>query len=60
MSLEKGTRVRISGNSIFEFMGYQSVTGTIALVHGDSFSFKCDQTRAHESCDLDDGTIEVI
>lgn len=60
MQLNKGDRVRIEGNSILaDCMGIPIATGTVFLVHGKGFAFKCDQTGAMERCDFGDGKITV-
>ena len=59
--MKEGDTLHITGNSIFEMMGFQKVTGKVFLVYPDGygFSFKCDQTGALEICDLNDGDIQV-
>lgn len=62
MQVTKGQKVKVSGNSIFEMMGHKEVTGTVFVVRedGSGFSIKCDQTRAIETVDNDDGEIKVV
>jgi hypothetical protein len=60
MLFTKGRRVAIHGNSIFEFMGYSTVTGTVFVPRTGGFSFRCDQTGAIETVNFGDGVIEVL
>jgi len=60
MKVNKDQLVKITGNSIFEMMGHDTVTGKVNHVREDGFSFKCNETGCFETCDYDDGTIEVI
>ena len=59
--IKKGDRVAIRDNSIFECMGFKMVTGTVFLVYpdGHGFALKCDQTKAIENCDFNDGSITL-
>ena len=59
--MEKGTKIRVTGNSIFEMMGFQQVTGEVIIERQDKSgcSFKCDQTGCMETLDYDDGDIQV-
>jgi hypothetical protein len=60
--VNKGDQVRITNNSILnDAMGLSEATGTVFLVRvdGSGFSFQCQETGAIETCDLDDGQIEV-
>lgn len=59
MNLNKGDKITITGNSIFKIMGFQKVTGTVFVIYpeGHGFGFKCDQTKAIETCDFGDGNI---
>ena len=58
--MNKGDKVTICFNSIFEMMGFTKVTGMIILIYpsGKGFSFKCDQTGAIETCDFGEGDIQ--
>lgn len=61
--LEKGQKVKVTGNEIFTMMGYAVVTGTVfnKNPNGNSFSIKCNETGAIELVSLDDGgEIEVL
>lgn len=61
MKLTKGNKVKITENSIFEIMGHKVVTGKVFMIYPDNhgFSFQCEQTGAMETCDFDDGKIEL-
>jgi hypothetical protein len=61
-SFQKGQKVEVIGNSIFDMMGYSRVTGTVFMVYpeGKSLALKCDQTRAIELVELNDGITTVI
>jgi hypothetical protein len=60
LTLVKGQSIKVTGNSIFEMMGYSEVTGTVFLVYPDgSIALKCRETNAMEKVDLDDGTVEA-
>ena len=62
MNLIKGDKVEIKGNSIFEMMGFDKVSGTVIVLStgGKAFSFKCDQTNCIEGCDFGDGDIQKV
>ncbi len=62
MNYETDQRIKVTDNSIFKMMGYTEVTGSIFIINpnGLSISIQCDQTRALESVDLHDGTIEIL
>jgi len=59
---EKGQKIRVTGNSIFDCMGMSVVTGTIFIIRGDNLgcSIECDQTGSIETLDFDDGNIEIV
>lgn len=59
MSITKGQKVAITNNSIFECMGFRKVTGEVIHVREGGFSFKCNETGSIETCDLDDGDIQI-
>jgi hypothetical protein len=60
MKLKKGDKVRITGNSIFEMMGFPQVNGEVFLIYpdGHGFSFRCRETGSMETCDFGDGDIQ--
>jgi hypothetical protein len=62
MNVQKGQKVEINGNSIFQMMGHEKVTGTVFVVRADGsgFSIRCDQTRCIETVDANDGEIKVV
>lgn len=62
MKLSKGQKVRVTGNEIFECMGFEVVTGRVFVVNpnGESVSIQCDQTGSLELVDLSDGQIELM
>lgn len=62
VTYSKGQRIFVTGNSIFEIMGYDEVTGTIFNVNpnGKSLSIRCEETGAIELVEIGDGEIEVL
>ena len=56
MKLDKGTKVKIVGNSIASMMGLSTVTGTVFLPRKDGCAIQCNETGAIETFDYDDGT----
>jgi len=60
MTVYKHDEVKITGNSIFEIMGYHEVTGIVFHIRDTGFSFKCNETGMIETCDYDDGIILVL
>lgn len=61
-TLEKGQTVKITGNSIFGYIGFETVTGEVFLVRENKtgFSFQCRETGCIETVDLNDGKIELL
>jgi len=61
MTLKKGDKIKITGNSVFSVMGYKEVTGTVFMIYpdGHGFAFKCNQTGCMETCDFNDGNIKI-
>ena len=62
MNVQKGQKLEIIGNSIFECMGHKKVTGTVFVVRADGSgcSIRCDQTRCIETVDFNDGDVKVV
>lgn len=60
MNFNKGERIKVIGNSIFECMGLgRVVTGTVFMVlPTGNLSIRCDQTGALELVEIGDGEIE--
>ena len=60
MKVEKGQKVEIKNNEILSIMGVPVATGEVIHVRDDGFSFKCDQTKAIETADFNDGELTVL
>lgn len=61
-TFKKGDRIAVTGNEIFDIMGFKRVTGTVFVVNpnGKSLSIECDQTCAIELVELGDGLITSL
>lgn len=62
MKIKKGQKIEVVGNSIFEMMGFERVTGTVFVVRADDSgcSIRCDQTASIETLDFNDGVVKVV